>query len=273
MKKVFCVTAVLALLCLVGGSAFAGWTVVNLNPAGAAVSYANGVAGLSGGQQVGQAYGHAGLWTGTPGSWVDLNPAGAGWSTANDVSDLQQVGEAYGHAGLWSGTAGSWVDLNPAGAAWSTANDTSGGHQVGQAYIDGASRASLWTGAPETWVDLNPALAEASFAIGISDGRQVGFANFAGVSHASLWSDTPESWVDLHAFLPAGYSASDALSIDVFAGETWVTGYARNTSTGENNAMLWHYDGVPAPSAVPEPCSIALCALATPLLAFRRRKA
>ena len=81
MKKVFALTAAIVLLCMVGGSAFAGWTVVSLHPAGAIESKAYGV---SGGQQVGYAtisgyYEHASLWSGTAASWVDLEallPAG-----------------------------------------------------------------------------------------------------------------------------------------------------------------------------------------------------
>jgi len=79
------------LLCMVGGTAFAGWTVVNLHPAGATSSRAVGV---SGGEQVGYAIfnysaPHAGLWTGTKESWVDLNPAGSSNSYAYGVSGGQ----------------------------------------------------------------------------------------------------------------------------------------------------------------------------------------
>jgi hypothetical protein len=54
------------------------WTVTNLNPAGATVSYAYAAGG---GQQVGETLvggvTRASLWSGTAASWVDLNPAGA----------------------------------------------------------------------------------------------------------------------------------------------------------------------------------------------------
>ena len=251
----------------------AGWTVVNLRPTGAQYSCATGT---SGGQQVGYARfadnPHAGLWSGTAGSWVDLNPAGALDSRAYAVSGGQQVGDSTvgvkAHAALWSGTAESWVDLNPAGALGSRAYGVSDGQQAGSAAVGDYPHAALWTGSAESWLDLNPAGATSSQAWGVSGGRQVGYASFGGLYRASLWSGTAASWVDLHAVLPAGvYSSSDARSIDVSFGETWVAGYAHNPSTGQDEAMLWHY-------VVPEPSSlIALGALLTPLLAFRRRRA
>ena len=219
----------------------ASW--VDLNPAGALYSSAKGV---SGGQQVGYAYvgyNHASLWSGTAESWVDLNPTGAGWSYAYGVSGGQQVGFAevggVAHASLWSGTAESWVDLNPAGASLSDAYGVSGGQQVGSA--DG--HASLWSGTAESWVDLHPAGAVASQAWGVSGGRQVGQANVGGEDHASLWSGTAESWVDLHALLPAGYHDSEARGLFTSGVDTWVAGFAYNTSLDREEAFLWHSQG------------------------------
>ena len=222
MKKLItirAVTAVLAVLCLGSGPAFAGWTVVSLNPAGATNSVASGI---SGGQQVGTAnfgdgYGipHAGLWSGTAESWVDLAPAGAYGSYASGVSGGQQVGHAWFggnlHAGLWSGTAASWVDLNPAGSTYSEGVDISGGQQVGRASIGGDSmHASLWSGTAASWVDLNPAGLTGSSAWGVSGGQQVGQATVGGWSHAGLWSGSAASWVDLN---PAGASGSEAYGV------------------------------------------------------------
>ena len=237
MKKVFAVTAALALLCMVGVPALAGWTVVSLNPSGAEDSSADGV---SGGQQVGYAYiggpNHAGLWSGTAVSWVDLNPAGATWSAAYGVSGGQQVGYAYiggnSHAGLWSGTAASWVDLNPAGAAYSGAYGVSGGQQAGVARFGGNPHAGLWSGTAASWVDLNPAGATYSYATGVSGGQQVGVARFGGNSHAGLWSGTAASWVDLN---PAGVAESEA---DGVSGGYQV-GYAHFENNDSYHASLW----------------------------------
>jgi len=120
-----------------------------------------------------------------------------------------------------------------------------------------AQKAMLWHYTAEagwTVANLDPAGATQSYAYGVSGGRQVGVAKISYYYHAGLWSGTAGSWVDLHALLPAGvYHWSEANSIDVSGGEIWVAG-----------------DAYP----VPEPSSlIALGALLTPLLAFRRRRA
>jgi len=94
MRASYFLVSCLALLCMVGGSAFAGWTVVNLHPAGATYSEAWGV---SGGQQVGEADGHAGLWSGTAGSWVDLHallPAGVYYESSAQSVDVS-AGETW----------------------------------------------------------------------------------------------------------------------------------------------------------------------------------
>src|SRR5258708_5946809 len=79
-----------------GQSATYSYTV--LNP----VSYASEGNGLSGSQQAGWWTGiatgdqhHAVLWSGTPGSVVDLNPTGYTYSIAQSTSGGQQVGFGY----------------------------------------------------------------------------------------------------------------------------------------------------------------------------------
>jgi len=64
------------------------------------------------------------------------------------------VGGAW-HASLWSGTAGSWVDLNPAGASASNAWGVSGPLHVGGAVFSGFQRAGVWSGSAASWVDLH----------------------------------------------------------------------------------------------------------------------
>ncbi|MDQ2987241.1 MAG: hypothetical protein M3R13_11095 [Armatimonadota bacterium] len=207
MKQVISVVAFILAVC-----ANAQWTVVNLNPAGSSQSVAYGV---SGGQQVGYAYGfRASLWSGTAESWVDLHPAVATESNARCVGDGQQVGYArvddVRRASLWSGTAGSWVNLNPAGATYSEAHGVGGGQQVGRADVGSVGRASLWSGTAGSWVDLHPAGASQSTAYGVDGGKQVGWVILGGVQRASLWTGTAGSRVDLH---PAGATYSEARGV------------------------------------------------------------
>lgn len=222
------VTRIIALLFMVilipvfSSSAFAGWEVTYLHPAGSTQSQAQGV---SAGQQAGSAYvggiPHAVLWSSTAESWLDLEPAGYDSSIARGISGGQQAGVAYTggavHAGLWNGTAGSFLDLHPAGHESSEANAVSGGKQVG--YVD--SHAALWSGTAEGWVDLHPGGAySTSSAFGAGDGQQVGYAN-DGMQRACLWSGTAGSWVDLH---PSGYGYASSIARGVAGG--WQVGDA-----------------------------------------------
>ncbi|MCX6377846.1 MAG: hypothetical protein NTU88_17750, partial [Armatimonadetes bacterium] len=138
--------------------------------------------------------------------------------------------------------------LNPSGATQSCAFAVSGGQQVGRAEIGGDLHASLWSGTAASWVDLHPLGATDSQAYGVSGGKQVGHAKIGGNEHAGLWSGTAQSRVDLHALLRGRiYKWSYAHSVDVSAGEIWVAGWATNTSTGKDHAMLWHYTAEASP--------------------------
>ena len=89
--------AALVALAMSAGVAGAGvgWTVVNLHPAGAESSTANGAYAAN---QVGSAvFGgvrHAGMWRGTAVSWEDLYPAGCSESDAYAITDGQIAGRA-----------------------------------------------------------------------------------------------------------------------------------------------------------------------------------
>lgn len=212
---------------------------------------------------------HASLWSGTAGSWVDLNPAGATGSVAYGVEGGRQVGSAnvggITRASLWSGTSGSWVDLNPAGATGSTSNDVDGGNQAGSANVGGFDRASLWSGTADSWVDLNPAGASRSYAYGVYGDIQAGEAYLNGAQHASFWSGTAASWADLHAFLPATYTSSVARGVwrDP-SGAIYVVGYGHNTSPNRDEALMWV-------SPVPEPASMFVLGLGLVAVLRRRR--
>jgi len=245
---------------------------VDLSPTGSCESEAYGIYAS---QQVGDAYfpsptgrlSHAGMWTGTAKSWVDLNPAGATQSCALGNYAYQQVGWAdigdNQHAGLWTGSSRSWVDLNP---YWwvhsSAATAVYAGQQVGYADIGNYYHAGLWSGTASSWVDLNPTGACESEALDVCAGLQAGWAD----ADAGLWTGTASSWVNLGSFLPAGaYTFSYANAVYTSGGNTYVVGYARSSSTGLDDAVLWE-------NIVPEPSSLLalLCGVGGALGLARR---
>jgi hypothetical protein len=241
----------------------AGWEVTILPPS--TEGYDQSIAlGVSGGQQAGYAvtndgYDHAGLWTGTAESWVDLHPAGALSSGASGIGGGQQVGVAYvfdkdrgdwfEHAGFWTGTAESWVDLHPAQFGIfeiSRAYATDGGRQVGEAgWWLHQTVASLWSGTAESWVDLHPydfydpgdPPWDWSCAFGVCGNQVVGHIIGSG-EHAMLWTVEPYSWVDLHP--PKARFASTSVAYDVSDGQQ-VGGvvFYKHYGTHLRHASLW----------------------------------
>jgi len=230
----------------------ASW--VDLHPAGPTESSA---LGIGDGQQVGRtSLGgfNAALWSGTAASWVNLNPPPnpiTGYSHSSEaygVGGGQQVGYVVADGGvisasLWSGTAASWVNLHPVGvgADISQAFGTDGLQQVGIARIMSTTvvAASLWSGTAASWVNLNPAGVSTGRANAVHGGQQVGRTTVSGVSRACLWSGSAASWVDLHAFLPAGFTSSEATGISHVGGITYVVGYGFNGLTVRTEALLW----------------------------------
>jgi hypothetical protein len=181
--------------------------------------------GISGAHQVG-AYtpGHAALWSNTPASRVDLNPAGATSSEAYGCSSTDQVGYAAFpttgllEAGLWRGSAASWVDLHPPAVARnSIANATDGVHQVGTIQLigTGVQHAAMWSGTAASFLDMNPPGARGSEMMGIGGGQQAGLVVPAATSnsHAALWFGTSESAIDLHP-AQAGTGFSELYATD-----------------------------------------------------------
>ncbi|MBK7405062.1 MAG: hypothetical protein IPJ41_10605 [Phycisphaerales bacterium] len=230
------------LILLVIGAAASGasaqWALTDLSPPGAFDPITSGV---DGSQQVGQAHpvssGHAILWTGSAGSWVDLHPAVMYSSYAFAVSGGQQAGFATAigspdHAALWTGSAASWVDLNPPGSTQSTAYGVNSGEQVGFARFGQPYHAGIWSGSAASFVDLNPGgplMASVAYAIG--GGEQAGYTRDGGGDyHAALWSGSAASWVDLD---PAGSVGSWAWGVD--GGQQ--VGYA--VVGGVQRASLW----------------------------------
>jgi hypothetical protein len=198
-----------------GSAARGEWTYVSLHPAG--LENSSWLLGVADGQQVGQVYPNgpvgattAAVWSGTAGSYVNLNPPGTFPDTFSEVyavSQGKQVGRlASGgpwHAVIWSGDANSYVNLQPPGTFGSQARGVRGNQQVGDVLETATSlgpHASLWSGTAESWVDLNPPGARSSVAYGVDGSQQVGSvtsAPFTAHGHASLWTGTGASWVDL----------------------------------------------------------------------------
>jgi len=242
------VAAVVVLLMILHvEQAWAGpaYIAVDLTPSGGAYG-----TGSNGTQQVGwgAASGshHALLWTGTPQSYVDLNPSGFTWSHATGASGTQQVGHGYSatddkNALLWTGTAASCINLNPSAYVASEAYGTNGTQQVGFGAWRGAGpgpsgynyHAMLWNGSASSYVDLNPPDFAESCATGISGTQQVGYGKGYSTNsgyHALVWNGTPNSYVDIN---PHGFDVSYAYGTS----GTQQVGYGVTPSTVY--ALLW----------------------------------
>ncbi|HET6454507.1 MAG TPA: PEP-CTERM sorting domain-containing protein [Armatimonadota bacterium] len=235
--------SVFLLIAVFSASALAGWTVTYLHPAGYTES---GALGISGGQLAGSLTGpttsnniHAGIYSRTAGSWVDVTPAGSPAGVIKSTSGTNQAGSAYfdgqWHAGLWNGTAASFVDLHPTGGYFrSAAEAVSGNQQVGSVSVQVTdvsfkSYAALWTGTAGSFVNLNPLGCTSSNAFGVLNGKQVGEAN----GRAGYWTGNAETWTDIN---PASCVGSNlrGLSADQEVGEAFAEawGYKRH-------AALW----------------------------------
>lgn len=226
---------------------------MDLHPVRATSSVAYGVGG---GVQVGSANinrFHACLWRGTPASWVDLEPFGAIWSEAIAGNAEVQVGYysrylTWDHATLWRGTAASFVDLHPATSNRNSyARAVYGDEQVGSAELNGLSQASLWRGTAESWVNLHPATMWDSSAYGVFNGIQVGYATTRGEArkHAALWRGSAATFEDLHLQLGPCFIESVARAIWQDHDSIYVVGYARNSGTGSDEAILWLLPATP----------------------------
>lgn len=206
---------------LLAAAAHAQWTVSVLHPP---IGEASRAMGVRGGHQAGwvtmdgsQGHGrHASIWSGSAGTWIDLNPAVAtGGSRIYGTDGATQVGlifaEGQHRAGMWSGTADSYVSLHPQEAEWSVAYGVSGGTQAGCIRLaDWLPRAVMWSGSADSWVDLAPAGAMGSYAYAADGDSQVGHAIVGGMQSASLWRGSAASWVNLN---PAASTWSDAWGV------------------------------------------------------------
>ena len=227
----------LACVCVLASTAVARpqWTLTVLIPGGTLSSEAHWV---HSGLQVGSIIvgkPQAAVWSGTPGSWVNLNPPGALYSEGRGAYGDRQIGVAlfngFFHGGVWNGTASSWVDLTPSTAQQSSVVAIHENKQVGDAFE--VPRASLWFGNANSRIDLNPAGASHSTARGVDATRQAGSANFGGTDHAGTWSGSAASWDDIH---PPGAAFSQAWGVDG-SQVVGIAGFA-----GVTRAYLWVND-------------------------------
>jgi hypothetical protein len=102
------------------------------------------------------------------------------------------------HAGVWSGTAASWVDLDSSGTFHpSRVTAMSGGVQVGNGLVGGSDHALLWNGTAASVIDLHsflPPEFENSVATGVwTDGTTTrvcgwGSNTLTSRGEALLWS-------------------------------------------------------------------------------------
>jgi hypothetical protein len=189
---------------------------------------------------------HAGLWRGTPESFVDLHPSAAVQSSAGPTDGTYQGGyvewvSLSRRAAIWNGTPESVVDLS--GGRESIVTGMAPGTQVGWAqFSGGASHACVWRGTPESFTDFTPAGTTLPSEFHATTGRVhvgLGFIGPSPLARAAINFGTPESWVDLHQFLPAQYgSFSSATSVCQDGDTIFVAGWAEG-QTGFHEAVLW----------------------------------
>lgn len=167
--------------------------------------------GSDGQQQVGVSSGHASVWSGSIGSYVDLHPPGPSSSEAHAVSGGQQFGwttnpiSSQPSAAMWSGSATSYVNMNPTGALTSRIYAAAGDRQGGWA----GGFAGLWSGTPNSFVSLHPGAPwNASQIKGMTESEQVGsvFAPPTNFPRAAMWHGTAASFVLMDPPESGGYS-------------------------------------------------------------------
>ena len=172
---------------------------------------------------------HAILWFGTSTNFIDLHPAGYAESFATGLSSGGwQVGYGVNNgqnkALMWFGTAASVVNLHPSSFSESVVNGIGGAVTVGTGKISRSGgggtqiisdHAVIWFGSATNYLDLHSPTYTNTYGLATNDQHHVGYGTTPdGHNHALVWSGSATSVVDLNQFLPAGYSDSQAVSID-----------------------------------------------------------
>jgi hypothetical protein len=222
---------------------------VSLHPPGMVRS---GALGVRGNMQVGGVAptwegGFPVVWRGTPESMVNLHPAtSVRNSTARATDGILQGGMSEHYSGpwivqqaaIWNGTAASHINISPGGAP-SVVHAMASGVQVGE--LQGIVRAALWRGTAESWTDMHPpGQSGASILYGTTGRVHVGRFGIVGFARAAINFGAPDAWLDLHQFLPANYGTfSAARGVHQEGDIIYVGGYAVNSATTYNEAILW----------------------------------
>jgi hypothetical protein len=246
---------------------FQSGALTDLHPSGFTASEGNGTDGV---HQVGQADGHAILWSGTAGSAVDLHPTGYVASSALAVSGNQQGGQANQTGEqpqpiLWTGTAASATPLTPVGFAGGAIFGMDASRQVGiglVSSVNSVEHAFVWQGTIASAIDLNPAGSLHSSAQGTGFGFIFGDSGTtADELRATIWTgNTAGSAFDLQQFLSSDYSGSQITGVDA-SGNFYGIGFL---AAGGSRAIEWINTG-----PIPEPAGLSFFGLLLPLL---RRK-
>jgi hypothetical protein len=238
----------------------AGGTATELDPTDLGSVDGSQIMGEFGNQQVGSfgemgySYFQAVLWTGTPGSAVDLNPSQLGMfsSRAMGTDGSQQVGaglvgsisDHISHAVMWNGSAGSAVDLNPTDLGSDVGSlgfGIYGNQEVGE-YGSATMplHAVLWSGSASSAIDLAPLDMQQAFSVALATNgnEQVGEVRPTGGSEqAYLWYGTAASATDLNPTGLVGVDSSAAVATNGQQQVGW--GYESSASGNDAQALVW----------------------------------
>jgi hypothetical protein len=192
---------------------------------------------------------HPLLWDGSPGSAVDLLPAGAAQGHIHAMVSGAQFGSVQlslkspVRAAMWHGSPASFQDVTPNGYDSAAISGAQGDQEVGWGLPAGMSstptnfqgQALLWSGSDV--INLHPSAFYYSEALATDCAHQVGFVSGQAedTERACMWSGSADSFFDLHALLPDGYITSWATGVD----GNIVSGYAWRKGNKQIDAIIW----------------------------------
>ena len=130
---------------------------------------------------------------------------------------------------MWRGSSETFVDLHPLGESaaatqLSIARGAGDGEQVGVFITQSGGspamqRAALWRGTADSFIDLTPGNFPSADAKACVHGVQVGQVSTKpdnrGARRAALWTGSGQSFVNLHDVVPAPWTDSWAVDVQV----------------------------------------------------------